>query len=204
MNQITKALCLWRSLVCAPACAGCGKRRPPLPPVERVQQRTELLSGAQQGNEVILSWPAPRRNAPDAACKAFAASMSTGWRKSRGRRWPYRRRIRSPLHTDWFSHLRRDQKPRATRLPTLTRSNLPDEPTRLRYAIRYVNASGQRAAFSNFLRIEPAARIAQAAHADRDWQGNQRRRNHDFLAAARSEYRWFNAGESARLQRLPS
>ncbi|PYS73628.1 MAG: hypothetical protein DMF69_04340, partial [Acidobacteria bacterium] len=44
---------------------GCGKRRPPLPPVERVQQRTELLSGTQQGNAVILSWPAPLRNAQD-------------------------------------------------------------------------------------------------------------------------------------------
>jgi fibronectin type 3 domain-containing protein len=32
----------------------------------------------------------------------------------------------------------------------------------LRYAIRYVNAAGQRAAFSNFLLLEPAARIAQA------------------------------------------
>jgi hypothetical protein len=38
---------------------------------------------------------------------------------------------------------------------------LGGEPTRLRYAIRYVNNSGQRAAFSNFLLIEPAARIAQ-------------------------------------------
>jgi uncharacterized protein len=31
----------------------------------------------------------------------------------------------------------------------------------LRYAIRYVNAAGQRAAFSNFLLLEPAARISQ-------------------------------------------
>ncbi|MEP6706868.1 MAG: hypothetical protein ABJC05_05085 [Pyrinomonadaceae bacterium] len=38
---------------------------------------------------------------------------------------------------------------------------LAGQPTRLRYAVRYVNASGQRAAFSNFLLIEPAARIAQ-------------------------------------------
>ena len=37
---------------------------------------------------------------------------------------------------------------------------LAGEPARLRYALRYVNASGQRAAFSNFLVIEPAARIA--------------------------------------------
>src|SRR6185436_13993912 len=38
---------------------------------------------------------------------------------------------------------------------------LAGEPTRLRYAIRYVNAAGQRAAFSNFLLLEPAARISQ-------------------------------------------
>ena len=35
------------------------------------------------------------------------------------------------------------------------------EPVRLRYAIRYVNSAGQRAAFSNFLLIEPAARVSQ-------------------------------------------
>src|SRR5687768_18405112 len=51
--------------------SGCGKRRPPLPPIERVQQRTELLSGAQQGNEVILSWPAPQRNAPDSSVQSI-------------------------------------------------------------------------------------------------------------------------------------
>jgi len=38
---------------------------------------------------------------------------------------------------------------------------LAGQPTRLRYAVSFVNASGQHAAFSNFLLIEPAARIAQ-------------------------------------------
>ena len=33
---------------------------------------------------------------------------------------------------------------------------------RLRYGIRFVNASGQKAAFSNFFLVEPAARIATA------------------------------------------
>src|SRR6185312_1362455 len=51
--------------------SGCGKRRPPLPPVERVQQRTELLSGIQRGNQVILSWPAPQRNAPDSSVQSI-------------------------------------------------------------------------------------------------------------------------------------
>jgi len=34
------------------------------------------------------------------------------------------------------------------------------EPARLRYAVRYVNAAGQSAAFSNFFLMEPAARVA--------------------------------------------
>ncbi len=33
-------------------------------------------------------------------------------------------------------------------------------PARLRYAVRYVNAAGERAAFSNFFLMEPAAKVA--------------------------------------------
>jgi len=142
--------------------SGCGKRRPPLPPIERVQQRTELLSGAQQGNEVILSWPAPRRNAPDSSVQSI-------------RRIDVYRLAEKPgaplaLTEDEFAA-------RATLVGSVTFEQIQTagdtltyrdalefagQPTRLRYAIRYVNASGQRAAFSNFLSIEPAARIAQA------------------------------------------
>jgi predicted phage tail protein len=142
--------------------AGCGKRRPPLPPVERVQQRTEFLSGAQQGNEVILSWPAPQRNAPDSSVQSI-------------RRIDVYRLAEKPgaplaLTEEEFSN-------RATMVGSVTFEQIQTEgdtltyrdvlelagqPTRLRYALRYVNASGQRAAFSNFLSIEPAARIAQA------------------------------------------
>ena len=141
--------------------AGCGKRRPPLPPVERVQQRTELLSGAQQGNEVILNWPAPHRNAPDSSVQSI-------------RRIDVYRLAEKPgaplaLTEDEFAS-------RATVVGSVTYEQiktagdtltyhdpleLAGQPARLRYAIRYVNASGQRAAFSNFLTIEPAARIAQ-------------------------------------------
>ena len=143
------------------AAPGCGKRRPPLPPIERVQQRTELLSGAQQGNEVILSWPAPRRNAPDSSVQSI-------------RRIDVYRLAEKPgaplaLTEDEFAA-------RATLVGSVTFEQiqtagdtltyrdaleLAGQPTRLRYALRYVNASGQRAAFSNFLTIEPAARIAQ-------------------------------------------
>src|SRR5829696_1092091 len=159
MNQLSRVLL---SLLVVACLAGCGKRRPPLPPVERVQQRTELLSGAQQGNEVILSWPAPRRNAPNSSVQSI-------------RRIDVFRLAEKPgaplaLTEDEFSA-------RATLVGSVTYEQiqtagdtltyrdaleLAGQPTRLRYAIRYVNASGQRAAFSNFLSIEPAVRIAQA------------------------------------------
>src|SRR6476620_294028 len=45
-------------------CFGCGKRTPPLPPIERVAQRVEI-SGFQQGDSVNLSWVMPVRNASD-------------------------------------------------------------------------------------------------------------------------------------------
>jgi fibronectin type 3 domain-containing protein len=49
----------------------------------------------------------------------------------------------------------------ATDTITYTDELALSEPVRLRYAVRYVNASGQRAAFSNFLLIEPAASVSQ-------------------------------------------
>jgi len=155
-------LCNLSIVFCLICLIGCGKRRPPQPPVERVQQRTEFLSGAQQGNEVILSWPAPQRNAPDSSVQSI-------------RRIDVYRLAEKPgaplaLTEDEFAA-------RATVVGSVTYEQiqtagetityrdvleLAGQPTRLRYAIRYVNASGQRAAFSNFLSIEPAARIAQA------------------------------------------
>lgn len=141
--------------------ANCGKRRPPLPPVERVQQRTELLSGVQRGNQVILSWPAPRRNASDVSVQSIR------------RIDVYRlaEKPRAPLglteeefatRSTLIGSVTYDEIKNATDVLTYTDTlELAGEPTRLRYAVRYVNAAGQRAAFSNFLLLEPAARIAQ-------------------------------------------
>lgn len=141
--------------------SACGKRRPPLPPVERVQQRTELLSGAQRGNQVILSWPAPLRNAPDSSVQSI--------RRIDVYRLAQRPNAPLPLTEEEFSakstlvgSVTYDQiKNAADTLTYVDTLELAGEPARLRYAITYVNAAGQRAAFSNFLLIEPAARIAQ-------------------------------------------
>ena len=155
-------LCFLCFFVALTFISGCGKRRHPQPPIERVQQRTEFLSGAQQGNEVILSWPAPRRNAPDSSVQSI-------------RRIDVYRLAQKPgaplaLTEEEFSEqstlvgsVTNEQIQTAGDTITYTDVlELAGQPTRLRYAIRYVNASGQRAAFSNFVSIEPAARIAQA------------------------------------------
>ncbi|MCM3871420.1 MAG: fibronectin type III domain-containing protein [Pyrinomonadaceae bacterium] len=154
-----KALCI--GLLFVFFMVGCGKRRPPLPPVERVQQRTELLSGVQRGNRVVLSWPAPLRNAPDESVQSI--------RRIDIYRLAEKPTAPLPLTEEEFARrstligsVTYDQIKDAT--DTLTYADtleLAGEPTRLRYAIRYVNASEQRAAFSNFLLIEPAARIAK-------------------------------------------
>jgi hypothetical protein len=142
--------------------ANCGKRRPPLPPVERVQQRTELLSGVQRGNQVILSWPAPLRNASDVSVQSI--------RRIDVYRLAEKPRAPLGLTEEEFatrstligSVIYADIKSGAEVLTYTDTLELAGEPTRLRYAVRYVNAAGQRAAFSNFLLLEPAARIAQA------------------------------------------
>lgn len=152
-------LCLLTSVL---GFLACGKRRPPLPPVERVQQRTELLSGVQRGNQVILSWPAPRRNAPDPSVQSI--------RRIDVYRLAEKPRAPLPLTEEEFAarstligSVTYDQIRDAGDVLTYTDTlELAGEPARLRYAVRYVNASGQRAAFSNFLLIEPAARVAQA------------------------------------------
>ena len=141
---------------------GCGKRRPPLPPTERVQQRTEFLSGVQRGNQVILSWPAPLRNAPDGSVQSI--------RRIDVYRLAEKPRAPLPLTEEEFATRStlvgsvdyvqiQNAGDVLTYIDTL---ELAGEPARLRYGVRYVNAAGQRAAFSNFLLLEPAAKVAQA------------------------------------------
>jgi hypothetical protein len=139
----------------------CGKRKPPLPPEERVIQRVQI-SGFQRGNQVIISWKMPAKNAsPGSLLNINRADIY---------------RLAEPLSSP--SGLSEEEfASRSTLVATL---NIRDsdfgpnslsyadplqfagQPARLRYAIRFVNASGQKAAFSNFLLLEPASRIASS------------------------------------------
>ena len=139
----------------------CGKRKPPMPPVERIPQRTELLSGAQRGNQVILSWPAPRRNAGSGSVQSIRRVDVYRVAEKPGAPLPMTEEEFGARAT-LIGSVPYDEIKRATDTLVYTDTlELAGEPSRLRYAVRYVNAAGQRAAFSNFLLIEPAARIAE-------------------------------------------
>lgn len=171
-RKIKNANCLSKEFVPLPLFAfliftfaflspACGKRRPPLPPIETIQQSTLLLSGIQRGNQVVLNFPAPLRNASDSSVQSIRRIDIY--------------RLAEKL-SDPLSLTQEDFASRSTLIGSIDYVQIKDadgaleyidsltfgaEPVRLRYSVRFVNASNQRAAFSNFLLIEPATRVAQ-------------------------------------------
>lgn len=138
---------------------GCGKRGAPVPPRERVLQRIEL-DGFQRGNQVILSWKMPARNAPKSNLQNIARADIY--------------RLAEPATSPQLIS-EEDFANRSTLIAALAISDsdfglrtlihkdtlqFAGQAARLRYAIRLVNASGQKAAFSNTLLIEPTSKIA--------------------------------------------
>ena len=141
--------------------AGCGKRAAPTPPKERVLQRVEV-SGFQRGNEVILSWKMPVRNAPKGS--VLNISRADVYRLAEP--------VNSPLQLSEEEFANRSTLIAALAitdadfgLKTLTYQDalqFAGQAARLRYAIRFVNAAGQKAGFSNALLIEPTSKVAAA------------------------------------------
>ena len=139
--------------------SSCGKRKPPLPPIEKVEQRVEI-SGFQRGNKINLTWQMPLRNAPDGS--VLNIDHVEVYRLAE--------EINSPASISEEEFASRStliySVPVADSDFAKKTLSYPDtldfagQAARLRYSIRFVNASGQRAAFSNFLLIEPTARIA--------------------------------------------
>ena len=140
-------------------CLSCGKRRPPLPPTERVNQRVEL-SGFQRGSNVVLSWKMPARNAG----KGSVLNIS------RADIYRLAEPANAPLVLSEEEFASRSiliaTVPIADAdfaLKTITfrdQLQFAGQAARLRYSVRLANASGQKAAFSNFLLIEPIASVA--------------------------------------------
>ncbi len=143
------------------AAGGCGKRVPPLPPVERVLQRVEI-SGFQQGNLVNIFWTLPARNASDQSVLKIdridvyrlAEPIDSGVSLTE-EEFASRSTLIGSLVTSDADFAKK-------RLTYNDKLDFAGQAVRLRYAIRFVNASGQKAGFSNFLLIEPTAKIAAA------------------------------------------
>lgn len=140
--------------------AGCGKRKPPLPPVERVAQRVEI-SGFQRGNKMILSWTMAARNASNN--NVLNINRTDVYRLTEPAN------AASSITEEEFAS-------RSTLIATIPVSdsdfagkqmtftdtlNFAGQQSRIRYAIRFANNAGQKAGFSNFLTIAPTAKVAE-------------------------------------------
>jgi len=139
----------------------CGKRRPPVPPSESVVQRVEI-AGFQRGAQVILTWKMPAKN----------AKKSSILNVNRVDVYRLAERQTSPLSVSEEEFASRSVL--VATLPVaeadftagsmIYRDQLQfsGQAVRLRYAIRFVNSAGQKAGFSNYYLLEPAAAIASA------------------------------------------
>jgi hypothetical protein len=137
----------------------CGKRGLPVPPKERVLQRVEI-SGFQRGNQIILSWKMPAQN----------ASKGSVLNISRVDIYRLAEPLNAPLQLSEEEFANRSTLVAALAITdgdfgvkTLSYKDALEfagQAARLRYAVRFVNASGQKAAFSNALLIEPTSKVA--------------------------------------------
>lgn len=141
--------------------ASCGKRKPPLPPEPKVFQRAEV-AGFQRGNRVVLSWKMPEKNA--AANDVRHIRNVDVYRLAE--------RLTAPPNISEEQFASRsvligsvpvgDNDFGSKSLSYTDDLQLAGQPSRLRYAVRFVNKSGQKAPFSNIVVIEPEAKVAAA------------------------------------------
>ena len=142
-------------------CLTCGKRKPPLPPEEKVLQRP-VVSGFQRGNQVVLSWKMPMKNAPKG--DLLHIERAEIYRLAEPLSAP------QSLSEEEFAsrglvvaNLRLTESDFGGKTLQFTDTlQFAGQPARLRYSVRFVNGSGQRAAFSNFFLLEPAAKVSSA------------------------------------------
>ena len=148
-------------LIALTGAVSCGKRKPPLPPVAKVTQRAEI-SGFQRGNQVILSWRMPEKNAPVGNVqhiKRIDVYRLTEKAASPPSLTEEQFASRSVL----IASIKVQDNDFGTKPLSYTDTlQFAGQPSRMRYAVRFVNGAGQKAAFSNFLRIEPEAKVAAA------------------------------------------
>ena len=137
----------------------CGKRKPPLPPNERIAQRIEI-SGLQRGNTITISWRMSARNASDSTILNVVRAdvyrlvePSDSSLTLSEEEFTSRSNLIAtiPISDSDFS---------LQKVSYTDKLEFAGQSVRLRYAIRFVNSSGQKSAFSYFYLIEPFAKAA--------------------------------------------
>lgn len=137
----------------------CGKRRAPQPPTERVRQQIELRA-AQLGSAIVLSWKMP-------PAEKSSSDLNSVKRVDVYRLAQPMSGVDASMSEDEFlsestliSSLPVELKDLGRDYSISDPLQLAGQPVHLRYGVRLVNASGQRAALSNIVRISPVGTVA--------------------------------------------
>jgi Fibronectin type III domain len=162
-----RRLALPFSLICiALISSSCGKVGAPVAPV-RLTERTAELSAIQRGSNVLLQWPAPSLGQKESS-RSYISRVDIY-------RLDEQRDEEPVLDSDDYEEEARligylDRAKIEAQLKSVGHLEFTDainlsnaselSNTRLRYAVRYLNARQQAAAFSNTVAIEPAPSIA--------------------------------------------
>ncbi len=159
-HKYRKALIAFCFIALVLSAFGCGKRKPPLPPIEKVDQKVEL-TGLQRGNKVFLYWDLSPRNAANSS--VLNISRADIYRLTE------KTNASASLSEEEFASRSTliatipvtDADFKLKKLSYTDSLDFAGQPARIHYAIRIANSSGQKAGFSNFFLIEPTARVAE-------------------------------------------
>lgn len=134
---------------------------PPLPPVERVPQKVQI-EGVQRGNTVLLNWTMPARNASDASLINIDRADVYRYAEPSSTKLSLTEQEFESQST-LISSIKFSKDDFGLKKQTYSdKLEFAGQPIRLIYAVRFVNSSGQKAAFSNFLLIESTSKVANA------------------------------------------
>jgi len=139
----------------------CGKRKPPLPPTEIIPQRV-VISGFQRGNNIYVNWVMPSRNASESSVLNISRAdiyrliePTNSSQNLSEEDFASRSTLISTIPISEDDFLRKQ-------LTYIDKLSFAGQAARIRYAIRFANSNGQKAGFSNFLLIDPTAKISEA------------------------------------------
>jgi hypothetical protein len=135
---------------------GCGKRRPPLPPTNARQTNQTNFTATQQGSRIALTIPLKSDNGGSRPRQidVFRLAESIG----------------SPLFLTEDEFASRSTQVGSIQLTGVESGEVSffdaltptNQPRRLRYAVRFVNAENQKSPFSNFIFFEPISNAAKS------------------------------------------